>query len=187
MIDRKDVEHVARLARLALTEAELERMRGELAAILQYIEKLKAVDVDGVEPTSHAVPLVNVMREDDVEPVLRPRGDDGQRPRPVRRVLPGAADHRGLSSVAGDLTRLTAHELTDAYRRGEATPTKAVEAYLARIERLDGDLGAYLTVTRDAALAAARAAEARYRAHAAARAPGRRTHRPEGRALHRSG
>jgi aspartyl-tRNA(Asn)/glutamyl-tRNA(Gln) amidotransferase subunit C len=68
MIDRKDVEHVARLARLALTEAELERMRAELAAILQYIEKLKAVDVTGVEPTSHAVPLVNVMREDDVVP-----------------------------------------------------------------------------------------------------------------------
>jgi aspartyl-tRNA(Asn)/glutamyl-tRNA(Gln) amidotransferase subunit C len=68
VIDRKDVEHVARLARLALTEAELERMRVELAAILQYIEKLEAVDVEGVEPTSHAVPLVNVMREDDVEP-----------------------------------------------------------------------------------------------------------------------
>jgi aspartyl-tRNA(Asn)/glutamyl-tRNA(Gln) amidotransferase subunit C len=68
VIDRKDVEHVARLGRLALTEAELERMRVELAAILQYIEKLKAVDVEGVEPTSHAVPLVNVMREDEVEP-----------------------------------------------------------------------------------------------------------------------
>jgi aspartyl-tRNA(Asn)/glutamyl-tRNA(Gln) amidotransferase subunit C len=67
VIDRKDVEQVARLARLALTEAELERMRGELAAILEYIEKLKAVDVDGVEPTSHAVPLVNVMREDVVD------------------------------------------------------------------------------------------------------------------------
>jgi aspartyl-tRNA(Asn)/glutamyl-tRNA(Gln) amidotransferase subunit C len=68
VIDRKDVEHVARLGRLALTEAELERMRVELAAILQYIEKLKAVDVEGVEPTSHAVPLINVMREDEVEP-----------------------------------------------------------------------------------------------------------------------
>jgi aspartyl-tRNA(Asn)/glutamyl-tRNA(Gln) amidotransferase subunit C len=68
MIDRKDVEHVARLARLALSEPELERMRVELAAILEYIEKLRAVDVESVEPTSHAVPLVNVMREDEVEP-----------------------------------------------------------------------------------------------------------------------
>jgi aspartyl-tRNA(Asn)/glutamyl-tRNA(Gln) amidotransferase subunit A len=65
--------------------------------------------------------------------------------------------------VAGDLTRLTAHDLIETYRRREATPTQAAEAYLARIERLDGDLGAYLTVTRDAALSAARAAEGRYR------------------------
>jgi aspartyl-tRNA(Asn)/glutamyl-tRNA(Gln) amidotransferase subunit A len=65
--------------------------------------------------------------------------------------------------VAGDLTRLTAHDLVETYRRREATPTQAAEAYLARIERLDGDLGAYLTVTRDAALSAARAAEGRYR------------------------
>jgi aspartyl-tRNA(Asn)/glutamyl-tRNA(Gln) amidotransferase subunit A len=65
--------------------------------------------------------------------------------------------------MTGDLTHLTAHELTDVYGRGEATPTKAAEAYLARIERHDSDLGAYLALTRDAALAAARAAEARYR------------------------
>ncbi len=64
--------------------------------------------------------------------------------------------------MTADLTQLTAHALTDAYRRGAACPTEAVEAYLARIERLDRDLGAYLTVTRDAALAAARAADARY-------------------------
>jgi aspartyl-tRNA(Asn)/glutamyl-tRNA(Gln) amidotransferase subunit C len=70
MIERKDVEHVARLARLALSDAELERMRVELTAILQYMEKLKAVDVEGVEPTSHVVPLVNVMRDDEVEPGL---------------------------------------------------------------------------------------------------------------------
>ncbi|HSF07261.1 MAG TPA: Asp-tRNA(Asn)/Glu-tRNA(Gln) amidotransferase subunit GatA [Methylomirabilota bacterium] len=57
--------------------------------------------------------------------------------------------------------------MTDAYRGGEATPTRAVEAYLARIERLDGDLGAYLTLTRDTALAEARAADARYGKNAA--------------------
>ncbi|HEY7365655.1 MAG TPA: Asp-tRNA(Asn)/Glu-tRNA(Gln) amidotransferase subunit GatA [Methylomirabilota bacterium] len=59
------------------------------------------------------------------------------------------------------------HGLTEAYRGGEETPTRVVEAYLARIARLDGDLGAYLTVTGDTALAEARAAEARYRRHAA--------------------
>ena len=70
MISRQEVEHVARLARLHLTDEELERMRVQLDAILAYIDKLKALDVDGVEPTSHAVPLVNVMRPDEVRASL---------------------------------------------------------------------------------------------------------------------
>jgi aspartyl-tRNA(Asn)/glutamyl-tRNA(Gln) amidotransferase subunit A len=61
------------------------------------------------------------------------------------------------------LTDRPIHELAAAYRRGDATPTAAVEAYLARIEALDARVGAYLTVTRDAARAAARAADDRYR------------------------
>ena len=70
MIEDKDVEHVARLARLALSDAERVRLREQLTAILGYIDKLKSHDVEGVEPTSHAVPLVNVMREDEVEACL---------------------------------------------------------------------------------------------------------------------
>ena len=70
MISREDVEHVARLARLALTPEELERMRTQLNAILVHIDALKAVDTDGIEPTSHAVPLVNVMRDDEPGPCL---------------------------------------------------------------------------------------------------------------------
>jgi aspartyl-tRNA(Asn)/glutamyl-tRNA(Gln) amidotransferase subunit C len=66
MITRQDVEHVARLSRLALGEAEIERMREQLDGILAYIDKLRALDTAGVEPTSHAVPQVNVMREDDL-------------------------------------------------------------------------------------------------------------------------
>jgi len=68
MIDRETVEHVARLTRLALSEAELERMREELNSILAHLDTLKALDTEGVEPTSHAVDLVNVMREDEVAP-----------------------------------------------------------------------------------------------------------------------
>jgi len=63
-ISLKDVEHVARLARLELSAAEKERMRKELDGILSYIDKLRALDTSGVEPTSHAVPLTNVMRDD---------------------------------------------------------------------------------------------------------------------------
>ncbi len=70
MITRQDVEHVARLARLALSDAEIERMREQLNAILGYIDKLRELDIANVEPTSHAVPLVNVMREDEVVPCL---------------------------------------------------------------------------------------------------------------------
>ncbi|MBI4255690.1 MAG: Asp-tRNA(Asn)/Glu-tRNA(Gln) amidotransferase subunit GatA [Candidatus Rokubacteria bacterium] len=62
------------------------------------------------------------------------------------------------------MTGLTIHELGAAYRRGETTPTQVVAAYLARIERLDARVGAYLTVTREAALRAAAAADARHRA-----------------------
>lgn len=70
MISREEVQHVARLARLSLTDEELERMREQLDAILAYIDTLRELDVEGVEPTSHAVPLVNVMRDDDVTPGL---------------------------------------------------------------------------------------------------------------------
>ena len=71
-ITREDVLHIARLARLELSESELETMRAQLDSILTYIDRLKALDVTGVEPTSHAVPLVNVMRDDEVVPCLPP-------------------------------------------------------------------------------------------------------------------
>jgi aspartyl-tRNA(Asn)/glutamyl-tRNA(Gln) amidotransferase subunit C len=70
VISRSDVEHVARLSRLALSEAEIERMREQLSSILAYIDTLRAIDTAGVEPTSHAVPLVNVMRDDELRPCL---------------------------------------------------------------------------------------------------------------------
>ncbi|MEK7385043.1 MAG: Asp-tRNA(Asn)/Glu-tRNA(Gln) amidotransferase subunit GatC [candidate division NC10 bacterium] len=70
MITREDVEHVARLARLELSDAEIERMSEQLNAILGYIDKLRELDITNVEPTSHAVPLVNVMREDEVVPCV---------------------------------------------------------------------------------------------------------------------
>lgn len=65
-----DIEHVARLARLDLSEPEKERMRSQLDAILTYIDKLRRLNTDNVEPTSHAIPMVNVMREDELRPCL---------------------------------------------------------------------------------------------------------------------
>ena len=69
-ISLKDVDHVARLARLDLAAAEKERMRSELDGILGYIDKLRALDTRDVPPTSHAVPVTNVMRDDVERPSL---------------------------------------------------------------------------------------------------------------------
>ena len=66
----KEVEHVARLARLELTKEEKEQMRAQLDSILSYIEKLNELDTSAVEPTSHVLPMKNVFREDEVRPSL---------------------------------------------------------------------------------------------------------------------
>ena len=69
-IDRAAVDHVARLARLDLSPDERERMSVELANILEHAERIQALDLDGVEPTAHALPLRNVARPDQVRPSL---------------------------------------------------------------------------------------------------------------------
>jgi aspartyl-tRNA(Asn)/glutamyl-tRNA(Gln) amidotransferase subunit C len=61
-----DVKYVAHLARLSLSPTEEQKLGGQLGNILGYIEKLREVDVAGVEPTAHAFPLVNVTRPDEV-------------------------------------------------------------------------------------------------------------------------
>ncbi len=71
-IDRAAVDHVARLARLDLTEDERERMMVELGHILEHAERIQALDLDGVEPTSHSVSIRNAMRPDVVSPSLPP-------------------------------------------------------------------------------------------------------------------
>jgi aspartyl-tRNA(Asn)/glutamyl-tRNA(Gln) amidotransferase subunit C len=64
MIDRAQVLHVARLARLRLSEEEVDRMAGEMSTILGHVETMNELDLEGVEPTSHVVELQNVLRED---------------------------------------------------------------------------------------------------------------------------
>lgn len=70
MIDRDQVLHVARLARLELGEEELERMAGELSGILEHVERIASLNLEGVEPTTHVVALENVLRADEPEPSL---------------------------------------------------------------------------------------------------------------------
>jgi aspartyl-tRNA(Asn)/glutamyl-tRNA(Gln) amidotransferase subunit C len=70
MIDREQVLHVARLARLRLSDEEVEAMTGELSSVLGHIEKIGELDLDDVVPTSHVVALENVLRPDEPRPSL---------------------------------------------------------------------------------------------------------------------
>ncbi|GGG81247.1 Asp-tRNA(Asn)/Glu-tRNA(Gln) amidotransferase subunit GatC [Paenibacillus radicis (ex Gao et al. 2016)] len=80
-ITLKDVEHVANLARLELSEQEKEQFTDQLNAILKYAEKLNSLDTEGVAPTSHVLPITNVMREDVTKESL-----------PIEKVLLNAPD-----------------------------------------------------------------------------------------------
>lgn len=81
MIDRDQVLHVARLARLELAGDEVETMSRELSGILEHVDKIGELDLEGVEPTSHVIELVNVLRADEPRPSW-----------PRERVLEGAPD-----------------------------------------------------------------------------------------------
>ncbi|MEW6552810.1 MAG: Asp-tRNA(Asn)/Glu-tRNA(Gln) amidotransferase subunit GatC [Actinomycetota bacterium] len=70
MIESKDVEYVAWLARLDLSEEEKQRFTRQLGQVLEHAEKIRSLDTGEVEPTSHPIPLKNVMRDDVVRPCL---------------------------------------------------------------------------------------------------------------------
>ena len=70
MLSRDQVLHVARLARLELTDEEVERFGGELSKVLDHIEKIGELDLADVEPTSHVVEIENVLRADEPRPSL---------------------------------------------------------------------------------------------------------------------
>jgi aspartyl-tRNA(Asn)/glutamyl-tRNA(Gln) amidotransferase subunit C len=79
-----DVRKVAKLARLALDDAQLDRLTGQLESILGYVKKIGQVDVAGVEPLAHALPLHNVLRDDVPGPAL-----------PLEKVLQNAPETDG--------------------------------------------------------------------------------------------
>ena len=83
-LDESQVRHVAKLARLKLADSDVARYSTQLTAILGYVAQLKSVDVGGVEPMAHPLPLKNVLREDVVAPAL-----------PVETVLSNAPVKEG--------------------------------------------------------------------------------------------
>jgi aspartyl-tRNA(Asn)/glutamyl-tRNA(Gln) amidotransferase subunit C len=70
MLDRDQVLHVARLARLELSDEEVERMASELSHVLDHIEKIRELDLDGVRPTSHVIDAAGPLRADEPIPCL---------------------------------------------------------------------------------------------------------------------
>jgi aspartyl-tRNA(Asn)/glutamyl-tRNA(Gln) amidotransferase subunit C len=83
MLERAQVLHVARLARLQLSEAEVERMSAELSKVLDHIEKIRELDLEGVPPTSHVVDVTGVLRADEPRPCLPLDTVLAQAPEPV--------------------------------------------------------------------------------------------------------
>jgi aspartyl-tRNA(Asn)/glutamyl-tRNA(Gln) amidotransferase subunit C len=84
MIEREQVLHVAKLARLSFSDKEIDRLAPELSKIVDYVEQMDRLELEGVEPTSHVVELQNVLREDVPRPSL-----------PKERALEQAPDAAG--------------------------------------------------------------------------------------------
>lgn len=85
-ITRSDVEHVARLARLDLSDVEIERFTDQLEVILEHAAEVSSLDTEGIPPTAHPLPLANVLRPDEVRTCL-PRNE-------VLAMAPDAVDGR---------------------------------------------------------------------------------------------
>jgi len=83
MLDRDQVLHVARLARLELSADEVQRMAAELSKVLDHIEKIRELDLDDVPPTSHVVDVVNALRADEPIPCLSPEAALASAPEPL--------------------------------------------------------------------------------------------------------
>ena len=67
-VTKEEMRHIAALARVAMTDEELERMRDQMSNILEHFDVLQQVDTEGVEPTAHSADVVSVMRDDEVRP-----------------------------------------------------------------------------------------------------------------------
>ncbi len=124
MLEREQVLHVAKLARLQLNDAELQTMAVELSAVLDHVDRIRELDLADVEPTSHAVDLAGVMRADVPVPCLDRDVDSGGGARAGRRRFRRSQPRpeRRMSAVI----ELTAAEAVAKLRAGELDAERAV-------------------------------------------------------------
>ena len=161
-ITREEVAHLARLARLELKPEELEHFAGQLDDIIGAVARVSEVADQDVPPTSHPLPLTNVMRAGRGPSVAHPRAGALRRPGPGAAAFQGAADPGGgLTAMTDNVTiiKLTAAETAAKIASGELTAVEVTEAHLARIEAVDEKVHAFLHVDREGALAQARAVD----------------------------
>jgi aspartyl/glutamyl-tRNA(Asn/Gln) amidotransferase C subunit len=148
------VAHLARLARLAVTDAELDVFAGQLDVILGAVARVGEVAADDIPPTSHAVPLENVFRPDELRPCLTQ--EQALAGAPAARTAASACRRSwGRSNEDSELTRLTAVELAEKIHSREVSAVEVARAHLDRIAEVDGQVHAFLHVAEDAALASA--------------------------------
>lgn len=89
----EDVKHIARLSRLSMSDSEIEIFSGQLSSIIEYVEQLNSLDTGNIEPTSHLIPLKNVMRDDipaaslPVEDALRNAPDSTEKFYSVPKII----------------------------------------------------------------------------------------------------
>jgi len=151
-LSRADVVHVARLARLDLSEDELELFTGQLASVLDYAADVAALDLTGVRPTAHPLPVVNVLRDDVVAPSPRARHRAGHGAfgggRPLQRA---AHRRRGAVSADGRSARRTAADIASAVAAARNRPQRCSTRTSPSSSPREPDLHAFVSVLGDEA------------------------------------
>ena len=170
-ITHEEVEHVARLARLALTDAEIDALTGELGAILDHAAEVSALETSDVPPTAHPLPLVNVLRPDEPRPGLRatkysrkPRrrrtAASACRASWAKRREPAQTPHSSFPWSPKQRTPPSAREIAADVRAGKRSARDVLEGHLAQIAAREPESHAFNLVLADEARAAADAVDA---------------------------
>ena len=157
-LTRADVEHVAHLARLGLTDGGARPCsRAQLNHILDQYAKLAELDTDAIPPTAQTIELENILREDVAAAVADGRGRSWRtRPSATATSSSCRPSSAGTEPAVTDLTGPAAHELAGRLRAGEVTSREITAAHLARAHVTDRGLHAWLTIDDDRAMARGR-------------------------------